>query len=215
MIERANQEIEKALKRMADKSMSSWDLFLGRATRAINTRNIIALRYMPFEILFGIQPRLLFELSYPDEDLTELRAWAESLEGDLPKTHWRELILSNKADVREIRDEVIERWKKRNKEMKELCNKGIKGWHFKAGDLVMLYDNTVGTKSKASHKLGVQWPGPYLVLGPSEDHGTSYYLCYIHGKKLPGTHHGDHLTLYCSCSSHLAQPFDDIPTIGL
>lgn len=60
---------------MVGPHLTAWDIFLGRATRAVNTRTMIALEYTPFEFLFGIQPQIPFEFAYPDEGIIALRAF--------------------------------------------------------------------------------------------------------------------------------------------
>lgn len=60
---------------MVGPHLTAWDIFLGRVTRAVNTRTMIALEYIPFEFLFGIQPQMPFEFAYPDEEIIALRAF--------------------------------------------------------------------------------------------------------------------------------------------
>jgi hypothetical protein len=92
--------------------------------------------------------------------------------------------------------------------MKEIYDRGLQPRQFSEGDLLILYDNTVGTKAKESGKFAVQWPGSYLVLGHAGGHGNCYHLHHIHGREIPGSHHGDHLKLYQRRTGHLAQLFD-------
>lgn len=82
-IERANQELQKALKRMAGKNLDiGWDFYLSSATRALNTRLVVAVGYTPFEILFAVQPRMLFELAFPDETILGVRSFLASANPD-------------------------------------------------------------------------------------------------------------------------------------
>lgn len=214
MIERANQELEKALKRTAGPHLSAWDIFLGRASRAVNTRTVVALGFTPFELLFGVQPRMPFEFAYPDEEVLALRTFTTEHYLNPDVEVWEESILSRSLELQGMREEMLARWKRSNERMKLSYDAGTKGWKFSPGDLVMLYDNTVGAKSKGGGKFDVQWPGPYIVEGHAGEHQTSYRLKHIHGKTLPGAHHGNHLRLYRPRSGRLAQPFDREPEIG-
>lgn len=185
MIARANQELEQALKRMAAENLDSgWDLYLSRATRAVNTRIVVALGYTTFEIQFGIQPRMPFELAFPDEVVMDIRSYLVSTNASPDVASWEERILSQSADLLAIRKEVLECWEDQNLRIKEAYDAGAKGWTFNPGDLVMLFDVTMAAKSRGGSKFGIQWPGPYVVNGFAGEHGkllvvVSYVLARV------------------------------------
>lgn len=61
---------------MAGPNLSGWDVYLERATRAVNTWTVVALGFTPFELLFGIQLQMLFEFAYPKEEVIALQTFS-------------------------------------------------------------------------------------------------------------------------------------------
>lgn len=111
MIERANHALEKALKCMIRGNTSLWDLQLGRATRSVNSRVVVALGYTPVELLFGVQPRLPFETFYPDEPTSELWSWAAQRSSTaaeprfgIQRAEWENHLLSRNVELQGMRD---------------------------------------------------------------------------------------------------------------
>lgn len=73
----------------------------------------------------------------------------------------------------------------------------------------MLCNVIVSSKSKGGGKFSSQWPGPYMVECFAGDHSTSYHLQHIHGGRVPGEHHGNHLRMSRPRTGSLAQPFGE------
>lgn len=199
---------------MAGPHLFGWDLFLGRATRAVYTRTIVALGFTPYELLFGVQPRMPFELAYLDEVVVALRTFSTAHCQAPDIEQWDEVILGRNLELQVMKEEMLARWARSNTKLKGTYDRGVNGWKFQLGDLVMLYDHTVGTKSKGGGKFDIQWPGPYLVEGYAGDHQTSYHLKHIHGERLPRSHYDNHLSLHRPRTGYLSQPFNQEPIIG-
>lgn len=134
MIERANRILEDCLKkRCAQESndLLRWPEYLKDATRDVNTRVITSLGYTPFEILFGITPRLPYEVAlYPSSSIHSLRSAITSI----GEHRWEELGMDLRSQLQEREEETLElRQTVRtlqsndNEKRKARYDKGIKG----------------------------------------------------------------------------------------
>ncbi len=65
----------------------------------------------------------------------------------------------------------------------------------------MVWDTLVG--KGIGNTLTSSWQGPFWVTGLAGDHGKSYTLAQISGKKIKGLLHGDHVRKFCLREGYL------------
>lgn len=203
MVEKHNGLLEERLRRLTNAAggheLGEWDKpeFLKEASRALNTREMTVHGFSPFQLLFGVAPRLRLPMENPM--LASLPGVCQILidgaEGavDRPspcegepswfegrREEWR-------AEARSKRIAEAVRTVARSRE--RLTLKGV----IVPGDMVMLLDSHVAAQK--GMKLHGRWNGPFLVV--SKTRGSSYILRHPHsGENFPGTHHRDSLKLF-------------------
>lgn len=194
MVEQCNGLWEERLRRLTmaagGNALEEWDQYLQEATRVLNTRDMKVYEFSPFQLLFGISPRLNLP---PDNPIL----------AKLPGVQRILLEGPQKYEVRPAMTEEKLRWfKGRREEWKcearerrvmdavrtterseaKLVAKG----RLLEGDLVMLLDSNV--RAQKGMKLHGRWNGPFLVV--SRTRGLSYVIQHPHAEKpFPGTHH--------------------------
>lgn len=216
MIERANRILEDCLKKRASMDgVNSWPKHLKEATRDVNTRVMTRMGYTPFEILYGLEPRLQYETAlYPSTRTKAIQSAATELGARIYsefQSKMNRLLLDRTVQMNDGREEVRRTQIAMNSAMKKKYDRGVKGWTFEAGDLVMLWDTTVN--KGLGEKMSVQWPGPFVVKElTAGGHGVSYWLCHLNGTTIPGAFHGDHLKLFQPRTGYL-QNYEKDPVI--
>ena len=73
---------------------------------------------------------------------------------------------------------------------------------FSSGDLVVVYQERAG-------KLEPRWRGPFAIGGFGGEHGVTYQLRQLNGRRIRGTFHGNHLKQFIPRSGYLADPTID------
>ena len=182
-----------------------------RATRALNTREICIHGYSPFQLLFGIPPRLnlpgdnplLSEIHGNAALLVQLDGICATLQsteqGPVEEVLWAE------AEREEVREEARQCQQVYAERMVAQTSKNlVKPGPIRAADLVMLRDTAVA-KEKGL-KFYYRWTGPYLVRLVTQG-GMSLVLQHPHeDKALYGTHHRDDVRLWTVRPEHLRYP---------
>lgn len=201
MVEKSNGLLEERLRTLTmaagGNALKEWDQYLREATRALNTRDMKVHGFSPFQLLFGISPRLNLPLDNPM--LAKLpgvqrillegpREFEERPVAAEEELRWFEGRREEwKLEAREKRvDDAV-----RTVEKSELrlVAKGA----LLEGDLVMLLDSNV--RAQKGMKLHGRWNGPFVIV--SRTRGSSYIIQHPHADKpFPGTHHRDTLKLY-------------------
>ena len=212
MVEVHNGLLEERIRRLlAAEPSKEWDQVLLRATRALNTREVRVHGYSPFQLLFGIPPRLnlpgdnplLSEIHGNAALLIQLdgiRATLQSTEqGPVEEVLWAE------AEREEVREEARQRrWAYAERVVAWTSRNLVKPGPLQPGDLVMLRDSAVA-KEKGL-KFFYRWTGPYHVRSVTQG-GMSCLLQHPHeDKALYGTHHRDDVRLWTVRPAHLRYP---------
>lgn len=145
-LERSHRVLKEYLRHYIKEDQSNWDEWVPYAVYVYNTSTHTATGYTPFELVYGfkasmpsiLQAQPMTQYNY-DDFVAELR-------GRLQTAHQvaRERLIQAKATSKEHYDQ------------------NANNFSFKAGDKVLLYDETV--RRGRSRKLSSQWIGPYEIV---------------------------------------------------
>jgi hypothetical protein len=193
MIEKRNHLLTERIRRLAGDDIKNWDKYVDAATRSLNFHEIDMLGFSPFQIMFGIEKRVMLQ-TYRAEVVEAISRMAtdEDVYNDI--NHQREA-LTWRAETREL---VKERNEDVALERKERHDRKLQGAPrtFEVGDLVMVLDKTEGKT-----KFDPRWRGPFQVI---EKRYTAYRLKHLrHVNPYPGLFAPDHLRMYYPRPRHL------------
>jgi len=144
-IERSHRVLPENLRQYVSDDQTDWDSWVPFATYAYNTTQHSAKTYTPFELLFGRPTTLPSALRKPPEPRYNYDYYASELKGRLRTVH------------QQAHKRLIER----KEESSEYYDKTAGQSKLKAGDKVLLFDETVGCGR--SRKLSAQWLVPYTI----------------------------------------------------
>ncbi|MCW2783429.1 MAG: uncharacterized protein JWR35_3880 [Marmoricola sp.] len=207
MIERANRVLEDCLKKACNGNLSLWSFKLPYATQAVNIRVVLSTGFTPFELLFGLPHWLPFQRAISGKYMgSALTLLAEQLGKDA----WDEAWMGKWADIHQVKHENNrkEAWSitcKNAKEMKGRYDREITGKEYHQGDVVMLWNTTIG--KGIGKKLEQSWRGPFWVQDRVGN--VTYCIAYFHGPTVPGTFHRDHLKLFQKRTGYIAGKEED------
>ena len=208
----ARARIESMVKGYVDQK-EDWDTRLAHGTSMINSRFMDRIGYCPKEILFGVQPSYLGNLTFEFSSGAGLafRKWVENQSFEWPSEDDMSSVIWRYMEKRTaIRDNVLLNDNKRREDMKIRYDKGVKETRFDPDDLVMLWDIS---KKGIRAKLTPRWRGLFVVHSLAGEHDVSYRLRQINGKSIQGTFHGDHLRRFRPREGYLIPPLEvPIPT---
>ena len=200
MVEVGNRILESVIRKGSDK----WDDKLPSSIKQLNARVIGHLKYSPLEILHGLPPQPLQRQTYSqitDADTDQLI--------DLFTRHpyQSEAVEAHLLSLARLRDEISERSIQKKESEKERYDRGIlRSNELEPGDLAMLYQKNVG-------KLQPRWRGPFLIEAFGGDHGVSYTIRQIGGRRIKGAFHSDHLRKFTPRTGHLIPQLElEIPS---
>lgn len=214
MIERANRVLEDCLKKECEGDLKLWSFRLPYATHAVNTRVVTSTGFTPFELLFGIPHRMPFETAISSKLFSRAlgmvvkemgqEAWEDTWEaiGKLGEENAEHQL----TRINDQRKKALVRSIKAAEDMKERYDWGITGREYKQGDMILLWDTTVG--KGIGKKLAQTWTGPFQIQ--EKIGNVTYKLRHLHGPTIPGVFHEDHLHLFQQRKGYLAQPGDEI-----
>jgi hypothetical protein len=116
--------------------------------------------------------RILRDPAQQDQDSLHAAVWAYTCE--------RNRLRSRIYDLDDVRKQTT----------KERYDLHICDEEFVPGQVVMLWDTTVG--KTVGNKLHPHWRGPFKVTGYAGDHKKTYIVAQVNGKRIRGTFHGNH-----------------------
>jgi len=143
--ERINQELEQYLRMFVDHRQEQWPEWLGTAEFAYNNKKHTATQISPFEVNYGLSPRMGFK-GRRGKRFEAVEEFAERM--------------------RQVQEEVKAALEKAQEELRKYVDrKRREGAEFKIGDLVLLSTKELKwhMKGRGSEKLTERFIGPYKV----------------------------------------------------
>ena len=154
LIERCNQIIGKAMKKVVDASKSDWDLKLASLIFAYNTTSKSTTGRSPFYLVYGQEAMQLIEMEV--ETIRVLEHKEKSEEEGLQNR------LTAIDGLEEYRTQALELLTAVQYKRKKTYDKKLPSLApVKEGDLVLLYDSKY---KKFPGKLHMRWMGPYKTV---------------------------------------------------
>lgn len=194
MVEVGNKILEDVIRKGGD-----WEDDLQASTRSVNSRTVGHLGAAPCEILLGVPPSPdLTELWKPSVSNDSVPALVASLSDPIDHNRLVHQYLSYRS---ELHDRVSQASVARKEREALRYNKGVRPDVFAQGDLVMLYQKSVG-------KLQPRWRGPFCIDRFATERELSYVLRQRNGRLIRGSFHGNHLKRFTPRTGHLADPSD-------
>jgi len=148
-VEVFNKTVKKYLSSFTDKTTHDWETFIPSLNLAYNTSYHSTIQTTPFELLFGMKPRLP---SFPNPDIERVH-YGEDFASE-------RLQILNKA--RQIAREHSEASKATNK---TVFDRDAKDHSFKIGDKVLYTEMTFAGRNQ---KLAPKWLGPAEIIDLNE-----------------------------------------------
>jgi Integrase core domain len=202
MIEKRNHLLSERIRRMSFGNPAEWDQHVSAATRELNYHEIDAIGFSPFQILFGIERRVMLNC-YRSENVAAVEKIQENVYelGQAEAVVWR-------AETQEL---VKDRYDTLAMERKYAYDRKLRGSpkSFLVGDLVMIHDKTEGKT-----KFDPRWRGPFRVVGKTH---TLYRIQHLrHNTPYPGLFAPDDLRMYYPRPANLRMPgSQEIPLVEI
>ena len=133
------------LRHYVKEDQTNWDQWIPFATYVYNTTEHIATRFTPYELLFGHPPVLPTALKGPPE----------------PQYNYDDYVSELKNRMRTSHQQAYQNLIRSKNRSKEYYDQNTRTLNLRAGDKVLLFDETV--RRGRSRKLSAQWIGPYTV----------------------------------------------------
>jgi hypothetical protein len=144
-VEVFNKTVKKYLASYVDKSTLNWQDFLPALMPAYNTSYHSTIATTPFELLFGVKPRL------PSLPAPEIK-----------RQHYGESFAAERLQIlQQTRKLAHETATEQGKKYKFNCNSKAAPHKFKIGQKIFLNDSTALGKNS---KLSPNWTGPYEII---------------------------------------------------
>jgi len=143
LTERQFRTLQDVLSKYVQSDHRNWDRYLGTATFAINTTIQESLRFSPYYLLYGRNPRMPLDVYFDRDEVLQ----------EIPS------VILNVQKVREKAIANLQLAQKRSKTRYDLDKRDV---HYAVGDQVMIY--TPITKPGLARKLTLCWNGPYRIL---------------------------------------------------
>jgi transposase InsO family protein len=150
-LERSHRTLAEYLRHYINEDQTNWDEWLPYAMFTYNTTPHTTTGFTPFELVYGHQAILPTALTKPPKLTYTYDNYAQEL----------------RERIRATNEIARERTKQEKTKAKQQYDRKAKGETFKAGDQVLLYDETV--RRGRSKKLESQWIGPYIVMEKIND----------------------------------------------
>lgn len=145
-LERSHLTLAEYLRHYVANDQSDWDEWLPYAMFVYNTTPHTSTKFTPFELVYGVKPKLPSSLQEEPEPQYTYDDYVQELKKRLQSSHLvaRENLLANKVSSKDNYD-------RKSKEI-----------NYEVGDLVLLRDERV--YRGRSKKLCSPWIGPYKIL---------------------------------------------------
>ena len=176
MVERMHSMLGHGITTLCEGHPDRWDEYLPQTLMAIRSRKHSVTGYSPFELLYGVKPRFMFDTDIPPTTMQPLT----ELEEEERLGHARIRAFEGFGQTRAAAYERSKMQAKRIQERNQPANETT----FKIGDKVKL-------KHHEKTKFEFRWKGPYQIV----DYGfpKTYGLMDPQGRRLDSTWHQDNL----------------------
>ena len=148
-VEVFNKTVAKYLSSFVDQSTLDWEQYIPMLMFSYNTSYHSTIMTTPFELLFGMKPRLP---SFPHQDVQRIH-YGESFASD--RLH----------ELQKARQIANQNMSHKSEQTKQAFDKQSKPHNFKVGDMVLFAEHDFRGKNK---KLAAKWVGPAEVVNVTD-----------------------------------------------